>query len=201
MLYRMKKGVVEKISPTEAKQKIMRVNNWTEEQYNKERYKLKNKIRAYETFKEAHGIKITKPISPVELLYKQAGSKEKYGKDYEKSAQLKRIEQFASYGNVKTAKKKFQSEKVNKKYSDIFNQSTLNSFEGLIKKDKYAKMIYENVKDVVQLEEALKKYAEARKKKIKEDGKVEEQEAIPIGTEVSGSGPEMKDFDINDYLE
>ena len=69
MLYRMKKGVVEKISPTKAKQTIMKANNWTEEQYNKERYKLKNKIRAYETFKEVHGVKTGRVKNAVGNLY------------------------------------------------------------------------------------------------------------------------------------
>ena len=201
MLYKMKKGKVEKISPSKAKQTIMKANNWTEEQYNKERYKLKNKIRAYETFKEVHGVKITKPISPVELLYKQAKARLKYGKDYEKSAQFKRIEQFASYGNVKTAKKKFQSERVDKKYGEIFNQATLNSFEKLIEKDPKAKEISEKILDPVKLEEALKAYAERKKAKVEEDGKVEESEAIPFGTEVSGSGPVINDFDISQYLD
>ena len=201
MLYKMKKGKVEKISSTKVKQTIMKVNKRTEEQYNKERYKLKNKIRAYETFKEVHGAKVKKPISPVELLYKQAQAKLKYGKDYEKSAQFKRIEQFASYGNVNVAKKKFQSERVNKKYSEIYNQTTLNSFEKLIKNDPMAKEISEKILDPVKLEEALKEYAERKKAKVEEDGKVAEQEAIPIGTEVSGSGPVINDFDISQYLD
>lgn len=200
MLYKMKKGVVEKISPSKAKQTIMKVNKWTEEQYNKERYKIKNKIRAYETFKEVHGAKVKNPISPVELLYKQAQAKLKYGKDYEKSAQFKRIEQFASYGNVNVAKKKFQSERVNKKYSEIYNQSTLNSFKGLIEKDPMAKEISEKISDPVKLEEALKEYAERKKAKVEEDGKISEEEAIPIGTEVSGS-PVINDFDISQYLD
>lgn len=122
-----------KVSAKEKKKVIMQAHGWTEEQYRKKYDIFKNKLRAYENFRRAHGINV-KTQSPQQVLYRQARNMQLYGKDYRPSPQLKRIEEFTAVSITKGKKlaRDFTSEYSKRRVEEI-SYSSLMSFEPLIR--------------------------------------------------------------------
>ena len=191
-IYRKIKGETVKVKPSEVKATIMRANNWTADQYKKQYDIFKNKLRAFEAF-EGTGQK----QSAVELLYKQAKAKIRMGADYQPSIKMQRINAFTSVSSGK-ASKLLENEMYRSRREATYSSATYKQFEGLIAKNAKAKEIYDTIKDPVQREKALTDYANKLHAKLDEEGKTQENEAIPYG-ETFGSDNTVE-FDYNEYM-
>ena len=196
-LFRTVRGELKQVTTSEAKAYIMKVNQWNEDQYNKQRYLLKNKLRAYESFKRRGGASV-KPQSPVELLYKTAKAKERQGASYRPSIEMRRIQSFTSIGSEKALRKAETGKRYLASAGQRFETYTGLAFQKFIETNPVAAKIFVDVKDPVKREQALKELANKLHAKQNEDGRVEESSAIPIG-EVTGSD-EFTDFDYSKYL-
>ena len=191
-IYRKIKGETVKVKPSEVKATIMKANNWTADQYKKQYDIFKNKLRAFEAF-EGTGQK----QSAVELLYKQARAKIREGAEYQPSIKMQRINAFTSVSSGK-ASKLLENEMYRSRREATYSSATYKQFEGLIAKNAKAKEIYDSIKDPVQREKALKDYANKLHAKLDEEGKAQENEAIPYG-ETFGSDTTIE-FDYNEYM-
>lgn len=184
------------ISRREIKATTMRIRGWSESEYNKQRYLLKNKLRALETLE---GRPASEKQSPSELLYLQALSMQRakrIGEPYEPSFAMKRLQSMPAVGNVERYKKQLERESYREKALSIYGTATLNRFAGLINKDKKAREIAEKITDPVKREKALIAYANARHVAIDAKRKAQASEAIPMG-ETFGS--ESIEFDYSMY--
>lgn len=182
----------------EVKAYIMRVNNWTSEQYNKQYDILRNKTRAYESYERASGVKVEKQ-SVQSLLFKEARSKQLYGPSYEPSLKMKRIRSFTSVSSGKAGQKALTSETYRKRRGGLYADTTYKRFKGLIESNNKAKEIYESIDDPVKRENALSAYANKIHARINEKDEESEGEAIPVSSEVYGSEDPI-DFDYSEYL-
>lgn len=191
-IYRTIKGETMKVKPSEVKATIMKANNWTAEQYKKQYDIFKNKLRAFEAF-EGTGQR----QSAVELLYKQARAKIREGAEYQPSIKMQRINAFTSVSSGK-ASKLLENEMYRSRREATYSSATYKQFEGLIAKNAKAKEIYDTIKDPVQREKALTDYANKLHAKLDEEGKTQENEAIPYG-ETFGSDNTVE-FDYNEYM-
>lgn len=184
--------VREPVKSWEAKRDIMRANNWTDEQYRKQYDLFKNKLRAYESFRRAHGIDV-KTQSPQELLYKQARAKLREGADYEPSEKMQQIQSFSAVSITKGRKLAADLESTySKRRTAEYEEYVSNRFEGLVKANAKAAEIVERVTDPVQREQALADYADFLEEQKKTG-------AIPESGEAIGSGTSIE-FDINPYI-
>ena len=193
--------VKEHESTREVKKAIMKANRWTESQYQKKYDLFKNKLRAKESFETAHGLKVERQ-SPVEVLYKQAQAKErarKSGQKYTPSIAMKRIQSFTAVSITKGRALAQDTESTySRRRSKVYERSTTKAFRGLIEQNAMAKLIATKVNDPVKREQALKDYADKIHAKIDEEGKAQEDEAIPYGE--SYGSDEATDFDYSAYL-
>ncbi len=180
----------------EAKQLIMSVNKWTEEQYRKQYDLFKNKLRAYESFKRAHGVEV-KEQSPLEMLYRQAKSKRLYGPNYEPSIKMRTIQSFSA---VSITKGRQLAKQTKSAYSmargaaiEAANQAAFGQF---IEKNDMAREIDSNIDDPVKKEAALAALAERLKAKKRPDG-----QPIPDGESYGSEGDAGSDFDYSEWLD
>ena len=191
-IYKTVNGERVELSAKEVKETIMKVNQWDEVTYNKERYKIKNKLRTYEAFTgEA-------PQSPTSFLYFEAKAKQRQGAKYNPSLKSQRIRNFQGLGSQKAIEKAKQSSKSQAKMRARYSETTYKQFEGLIKNNPMAKFIWEHIPDPVERERALTDYANKLNMKIDEENKVADAQAIPFG-ETSGSSDILTDFDLSEY--
>lgn len=207
--YRWQNGKQKKLTTHEVKQYIMRANNWTADQYQKQYDIFKNKLRAYESFKEAQGATVARQ-SVVSVLFKEAKAKKQYGSSYKPSRQMQQIRSFSAYsitkGRTKAKQTDYQAQQQAK--YDRYVSSRFGEEDGFIKSNKGAQRIVERFKEeaertgqpvnYVRMEEALSAYANKVHAKIDENDKVQDRQAVPSG-ETYGSGDEV-DFDIDAYL-
>ena len=211
-----KTGELVKVSSKEVKAFIMQAHGWTSEEYTKKRDIFKNRLRAFESFQRAQG-KEVKSQNVVELLYKQAKAMKYYGKEYQKSEQIKRIESFSA---VSITKGRQQSKRQGKAFNAI-NQRQLDYLKtrfgdidnpkggGFVNSNAGAKRIvetfYEKARkdgkpvNATKLEEALSDYADSIHAKIAEEANQQSGETIPSG-ESYGSDTDT-DFDVSAYLD
>ena len=183
-----------KLKPSDIKQTIMRAHGWTSEQYRKQYDIFKNKLRAYESFREAHGAQVTIQ-SPQELLYKQAKAMLREGSNYTPSQELQRIQSFSAVSITKGRKQAQQLGSVyTKRRLAQFAATTLRQFKGLIDNVPMAKRIMEEIEDPVKQEEALKALAEHIHAKQAPTGEV-------IAGETFGSDDAGDDFLIEEWLD
>lgn len=121
------------MKPSEIKETIMKANNWTADQYRRQYDIFKNKLRAYENFREAHGAEV-KTQSPLEVLYKQAKTKLREGSAYQPSLEMKRIQSFSA---VSITKGKKLARNLNSVYSkrrgELFAATTNRAFAGFVR--------------------------------------------------------------------
>lgn len=204
--YKWQGGQKKYLSSKEVKAFIMKQNNWTEKQYYNQYHLFKNRLRAYESFKSAQGAKVEKQ-SVVELLFKEAKSKQTYGRDYKPSAKMQQIKTFSAVSITKGRQYATQQkyiERQNKKYQLYVN----NRFGDFIKANKGASDIVDQFMqdaeekgttiNYVKLEKALSAYADKVHARVDEEEKIQNNEAIPSG-ETFGSDNTI-DFDIDAYL-
>ena len=196
-IYKRVGGEQIKMSSREVKAFIKKVNGWTDEEYNKKYDIFKNKVRAYEAFERQSGRNVKKQ-SPVELLYKQAKTKKREGANYKPSIYMQNIERFTSVSSGKAGQKALRGKLYRQKRASAYEEATNKAFEALINKNPTAQEINAKIKDPVKKREALSDLAKTIKAKIDEEGKVQENEAIPYG-ETYGS-TEPIDFDFDAYL-
>lgn len=203
-----KTGDLVKVSAKEVKAFIMSASGWTSEEYTKKRDIFKNRLRAFESFQRAQG-KEVKSQNVVELLYKQAKAMKYYGKEYQPSQEIKRIESFSA---VSITKGRQQANRQGKAFNAI-NQRQLKfvneRFKSLISNNEGAQKIIEafNAKakadgkpvNATKLEEALSDYATSVHAKIDEEASQQSDETIPSG-EAYGSDA-VTDFDVSAYLD
>jgi len=186
-----------RMTSREVKAEIMKQNGWTSEQYRKQYDILKNKVRAYESFRRSQGIK-EQPQNIVKMLYAEAKAKARYGEEYKPSQKLQQIKKFSAYSITK-GRQLAQQEKYQQRESAKYQAYVSKRFEGFIRDNAGAQRIAEAIKNPVMLEKALSDYADKLNIKIAEDTKEASESGIPVN-ETYGSNDEV-DFDISDYLE
>lgn len=202
----------EYLTSREVKQYIMKVNNWTSADYQKQYDIFKNKLRAYESYQQAQGAKVKKQ-SPVEVLYKEARDKQLYGASYKPSQKMEQIKSFSAYSITKgrqvTKSLRYQ-EKQSKAYGQYIRSrfGSVKSKSGLIYQNEGAKKIYNAfVADArkkgepvnyAKMEEALTDYANKLGAKYTPTGEAVTPNTMPNG-ETYGSDEQI-DFDIEEYL-
>ena len=205
-IFKTIKGVTVKLSPTEIKQTIMRAHGWTSEEYIKARDIFKNRLKNYESFRRAQGIKEA-PQSPVELLYKQARTMLREKSNYKPSAKMRQIESFTAVSITQGRRASERQGLAFKRQNLRQTQYVESRFEGLLRQNKGAQEIVERFKkeasekdellNASKLEKALSDYANALHDKMNYSGSGS-GEAIPSG-ETFGSDGSI-DFDIEEYL-
>ena len=188
-----------KMTPSQVKAEIMKINKWTPEQYKKQYDIFKNKLRSYEAFERASGTNV-KTQSARDLLYKEAKAKKRFGNNYQPSIKMQRIREFTSISSGKALEKALQSKKYTSKREMTYSIKSYKQFEGLIRNNPKAQEIWNNIQDPVKREQALIDYANKINAKIDEQTKAmkESGEAIPSG-EVFGSS-DVVEFDYSAYM-
>lgn len=193
-IYKYVSGKKIELKQSEVKSYIMKQNQWTEAQYNKERYKIKNQIRTLEAFERASG-KQVKTQSPVQLLYKEARTKALRGEDYKPSAQMQRIRATTSYGSAKSIQKALSGE-GSRTLERMYTEKTRQQFAGLMRESEQARRIFDTIKDPVKREQALSDYA--AKVHMKRDEAMNTQVgSIPFG---EAFGYEDVVIDLEEYM-
>lgn len=192
-----------KLTPSQVKAEIMRINNWTAEQYKKQYDIFKNKLRSFEAFERKAGATV-ETQSARDLLYKEARSKQRYGNNYQQSVKMARIRSFTSVSSGKALEKALNSPKYTTARAMQYSEKTYAQFKGLIEHNKKAQEIWNNVKDPVMREKALTDYANMINAKLDEQNKLAKEEAESTGVpilqgEVFGSEDSL-DFDYSAYM-
>ena len=202
-IYKTEKGQRVELSSREVKAYIMKQNNWTSRQYDKQYDIFKNKLRAYENYERAHGI-TSQRQSPTQLLYKEAKTKAREGAEYRPSFKMQRIRSFTSVSSGKAGQKALQGARYQARRTKLYEDTLNKRFEGFIRDNATAREIAEKIKDPVKREKALSDYANKVNEKIaeyeKEVKKQKETGGIPADREVFGSD-DVVDFDISEYLD
>lgn len=195
-IYKIVDGDQVALSAKEVKNFIMKVNNWNADQYQKEYDLFKNKLRTLENFE---GVPKAERESPVELLYKQAKAKKRYGADYQPSIKLQRILSTSAYSSSpKRQKQLLKNQSYVEKLQKRYQESTNKAFKGLLEKNPVAKEIDEKIKDPVHREKALIDLADKLHARIDEQGVITDLGGIPFGESVGSS--DGIDFDLTPYL-
>lgn len=195
-IYKIVDGEQVALKASEVKNFIMKVNNWNADQYQKEYDLFKNKLRTLENFE---GVPKAERESPVELLYKQAKAKKRYGSDYQPSLKFQRIISTSAYSSSpKRQRQLLKNQRYLEKLQKRYEETTFKAFKGLIEKNPTAKEIVDKIKDPVQREKALIDLSEALRARINEQGFVTDLGGIPFG-ENFGS-PDAIEFDLTPYL-
>ena len=183
-----------KLTASAKKKVIMSANGWTEQQYRNQYHLFKNKLRAYESMKIAHGVKV-KIQSPSELLYAQAKSKLKYGSDYEPSAEMRQIQAMSAVSITKGRRLAADaSSNYYKKRTREYEKRITSDFQALIDSVPKAREIAESVKDPYKRAEALAALADHIHELQKPSGSFIEGETF-------GSGDQGEDFDYSEWLD
>lgn len=195
-IYKIVDGEQVALKATEVKNFIMKVNNWNAEQYQKEYDIFKNKLRTLENFE---GVPKAERESPVELLYKQAKAKKRYGEDYQPSIKFQRILSTSAYSSSpKRQRQLLKNQSYVERLQKRYRESTNKAFKGLLEKNPVAKEIDEKIKDPVQREKALIDLADKIHARIDEQGVITDLGGIPFGESVGSS--DGIDFDFTAYL-
>ena len=218
-LYKTVKGESVPVTAKEAKEFIMKQRGWTAEQYKKQYDIFKNKLRNYENYQMAHGVDV-KIQSPTELLYKQAKTMQREGKNYEESFAMKRIKSFSSVSSG-TSKRQMEAYKEGKSiyYSHKTYRETKSSeylkkdiayrngviarFKGLLdgpKANSVAIEIEQRIKDPVKLEKALTDLANKLHARTDSQGNIDANSPFDVHGQSLGSTDAI-DFDINSYID
>lgn len=199
--YKTVKGQTITLTDREIKAYIMRVNGWTEQEYNKQRYIMKNKLRTYEAFT---GVPASQAQSPTNVLYFEAHAKadlSSRGTPYQPSPEMQRLRAFSGLGSASQIQKAMQSKKTRARLEAVYSTYTDKQFAGLIAKNAKAKEIAEKVTDPVKREKALAEYARYIKWQLKHQDDSIASQATPISFgEVVGSDTEFDEFDYSAYI-
>ena len=181
---------------SQIKEYIKKANNWTDEQYRKQYDIFKNKLRAYESFRESHGASVSERQNVIDVLYKEAKAKMAHGAEYTPSMKMQQIRSFSAYSITK-GREMAKNERYQKRQSAKYEEYVNSQFEGFIRDNKQAQRIIDEIKDPVKRERALRDLADKVKAVQDEQGKVEANEAQPYSGEAMGYAE--VDFDIDAY--
>lgn len=198
--------VLKPMTQREVKAYIMKVNNWTAEQYRKQYDIFKNKLRAYEAVQEAGGYKVKKQ-SVSDVLYYTAMAKQREGADYKPSREMEKILSMSAYSITKGRKYATQEKYLNRQYNALISRDfgSPSSGEGLLNwaagsstplAQKIMKL-YNEGKDRMKVHQGLSKLAT-------ELEKIERRNAASQGVRSDSVGSdEISDVpvDIAPYLE
>lgn len=198
-IYKTIKGEKVQLNARQIKSSILKNTGWSEQEYNKNRYILKNKLRTYEAFQRAAGYEVQEQ-SPVEILYYQTRQQKKQGSNYKMSAQLAEIYKQTSYGSKAAIQHALSSTKARKRQVAAYNTETYNSFKQFIKASPHAKRLWEGIENPVKRRKALVALADELNYIQKKDREYIKNQAIPFG-DVAGSETELNWFPMEDWLD
>lgn len=195
--------VLKPMTQREVKAYIMKVNNWTAEQYRKQYDIFKNKLRAYEAVQEAGGYKVKKQ-SVSDVLYYTAMAKQREGADYKPSREMEKILSMSAYSITKGRKYATQEKYLNKQYDALIAKDfgAPNSGEGFLNFaskgssplcQKIMKL-YNEGKDRMKVHQGLSKLAT-------EFEKAERKNSQALGESVGSDTISDVPVDIAPYLE
>lgn len=201
-IYKMKDGQRVELSNRQVKAYIMKANNWTSKQYDKQYDIFKNKVRAYENYERMHGI--TTPRQSVsQLLYKEAKAKQREGADYSPSIKMQRIRSFTTVSSGKAGQKALQGKRYQARRTALYMEATNKQFKGFLENNAKAQELANKITDPVKREKFLADYANkvhARIAEKEKEAKAQQNgEGIPYDGEVYGSNDPV-DMDISEYL-
>lgn len=198
-IYKTVKGEKVQLNARQIKSAILKNTGWTEQEYNRQRYLLKNKLRTFEAFQRASGFEVQEQ-SPVEILYYQTRRQKMQGSNYKMSAQLKEIYKQSSYGSKAAIQRALSSTKARKRQETAYNTETYNSFKNFIKASPQAQKLWQGIENPVKRRKALEALADTLHYVQKHDREYIKNQAIPFG-EVTGSSEELMWFPIEDWLD
>ena len=178
---------------------FLKNTGWTEQEYNRQRYIFKNKLRTYEAFQKAAGFEVVEQ-SPVEILYYQTRRQKMQGNNYKMSAQLAEIYKQTSYGSKAAIQHALSRTKSRKRQETAYNAETYNSFKQFIKSSPQAKKLWQGIENPVKRRKALEALADTLHYVQKRDREYIKNQAIPFG-DVTGSGTELNWFPMDEWLD
>lgn len=198
-IFKTVKGEKVQLNARQIKAAILKNTGWTEQEYNKNRYILKNKLRTYEAFQRASGFEVQEQ-SPVEILYYQTRQQKKQGGNYKMSAKLAEIYKQTSYGSKAAIQHALSSTKARKRQEAAYNSETYNSFKQFIHASPQAKRLWKGIENPVKRRKALEALADELHYIQKKDREYIKNQAIPFG-DVTGSETELNWFPMEDWLD
>lgn len=198
-IYKSVKGEKVQLNARQIKSAILKNTGWTESEYNRQRYILKNKLRTYEAFQKAAGFEVQEQ-SPVEILYYQTRRQKMQGVNYKMSAQLAEIYKQTSYGSKAAIQHALNSTKARKRQEIAYNTETYNSFKNFIKASPQAQKLWQGIENPVKRRKALEALADTLHYVQKRDREYIKNQAIPFG-DVTGSDEELMWFPMDDWLD
>lgn len=164
------------MSAKEIKSYVMKANDWTTAQYNKEYDKMRNRVRAYEKATGREG-----KIKVNELLYTTTRAQQRYGRDYKESRLIRDIMQTPSVSSGRTLSKR--AEKA------LFKRIAAN-FQSLIDKSHIAANIHAMADTPQQLYQQLTAYAaELREYKRNKNDEYIKTNNLPAGFKYDAGTP------------
>ncbi|MBO5479588.1 MAG: hypothetical protein J6A63_00155 [Clostridia bacterium] len=193
-IFEVRKGVKRELSSREVKQRVMEIRGWTSDEYNKEYDKLRNRVRAYESYQAQSGV-IREKQSVATILYREAKAIKREGDEYKPTLEMERLKSFPSISSGKALQRRLQD---TSRWDVRYSETTVAQFSGLINANPIAREIMEKIENPVQREKALKDLAEKLHVRIDESQRAQAQSAIPFG-QTAGSKDTI-DFDISKYL-
>lgn len=198
-IYKTVKGEKVQLNARQIKATILKNTGWTEQEYNKNRYILKNKLRTFEAFQKAEGFE-AKTQSPVEILYYQTRRQKMQGSNYKMSARLAEIYKQTSYGSNSAIQHALSSTKARKRQEAAYNSETYNSFKQFINVSPQAKKLWDGIENPVKRRKALEALADEFHFVQEEDREYIKKQAIPFG-DITGSDTELNWFPMDDWLD
>lgn len=198
-IFKTIKGEKVQLNARQIKSAILKNTGWTEQEYNRQRYILKNKLRTFEAFQKAEGFDV-KQQSPVEILYYQTRRQKMQGSNYKMSAHLAEIYKQTSYGSKAAIQHALSSTKARKRQEAAYNSETYNSFKQFIETSPQAKKLWDGIENPVKRRKALEALADEFHFVQEKDREYIEKQAIPFGN-VTGSETELNWFPMNDWLD
>lgn len=198
-IYKTVKGEKVQLNARQIKTTILKNTGWTEQEYNKNRYTLKNKLRTFEAFQKAEGFEV-KTQSPVEILYYQTRRQKMQGSNYKMSARLAEIYKQTSYGSKAAIQHALSSTKTRKRQEAAYNSETYNSFQQFINVSPQAKKLWDGIENPVKRRKALEALADEFHFVQEEDREYIKKQAIPFGY-ITGSETELNWFPMDDWLD
>lgn len=198
-IYKSVKGEKVQLNARQIKSAILKNTGWTEQEYNRQRYILKNKLRTFEAFQRASGFDVQEQ-SPVEILYYQTRQQKMRGSNYKMSAQLAEIYKQTSYGSKKAIQHALSSIKVRKRQESAYNSETYNSFKKFIKDSPQATKLWQGIENPVKRRKAIEALADTLHYVQKHDREYIKNQVIPFG-EVTGSGDDLMWFPMDEWLD
>lgn len=191
-IFKTVKGQQIELSARDVKAEIIRIQGWTEAEYNARRKQLTKRINTFNIGASAFGYQ-SESRTAVQILYSQSKAQQRYGKNYTPSQRTQLIYSMSATSGMARGQKALESTK--QKYGTFVTSR----FAGLIANNDSAKKLYDALKDnPAKLEEALSKFANDMHAKFDMRRRASQNSAIPFSPESFGSDEYY--VDITSYL-